>query len=64
VDSLSINLHHFNSILIVLYRCSYNIDLQDPHTVYGFAYAYLKLDDAEQAQKHFQQVLEMVSLAV
>jgi tetratricopeptide (TPR) repeat protein len=40
-------------------RQSYEIDSKDPQTVYGLAFAYMKLDDIEQAQKHFQKVLEM-----
>lgn len=40
-------------------RRSYQIDPKDPQTVYGLAYACLKLGDAEQAQRHFQEVLDM-----
>ena len=40
-------------------RRSYEIDPQDPQTVYGMAFACLKLGDIEPAQKHFQAVLEM-----
>ena len=40
-------------------RQSLEIDPQDPQTVYGLAFAYMELEDIEQAQKHFQKVLEM-----
>jgi len=40
-------------------RQSYQADPQDPQTVYGLAFAYMELGDIEQAQKHFQMVLEM-----
>ena len=40
-------------------RRSYEIDPKDPQTVYGLAFAYMKLGDIELAQKHFQMVLEM-----
>ena len=35
------------------------IEPQDPQTVYGLAFPYMELGDIEQAQKHFQKVLEM-----
>jgi len=35
------------------------VNPQDPQTVYGLAFAYMKLGDMELAQKHFQAVLEM-----
>jgi hypothetical protein len=38
---------------------SHEIDPKDPQTVYGLAFAYMKLGDIELAQKHFQEVLEM-----
>jgi tetratricopeptide (TPR) repeat protein len=38
---------------------SFEIDPQDPQTVYGLAFAYMELGDMEPAQKHFQKVLEM-----
>jgi tetratricopeptide (TPR) repeat protein len=40
-------------------RRSFEIDLQDLQTVYGLAFAYMELGNMEQAQKHFQKVLEM-----
>ena len=40
-------------------RRSFEIDPQDPQTVYGLAFAYMELGDMEPAQKHFQAVLEM-----
>ena len=40
-------------------RRSFEIDPQDPQTVYGLAFAYMELGDMEPAQKHFQKVLEM-----
>ena len=40
-------------------RQSLEIDPLDPQTVYGLAFAYMELGDIEQAQKHFQKVLEM-----
>ena len=40
-------------------RRSHEIDPLDPQTVYGLAFAYMELGDIEQAQKHFQAVLEM-----
>ena len=40
-------------------RQSFEIDPHDPQTVYGLAFAYMELGDIEQAQKHFQMVLEM-----
>ena len=40
-------------------RRSFEIDPQDPQTVYGFAFAYMVLGDLEQAQKHFLKVLVM-----
>jgi len=40
-------------------RQSYQVDPQDPQTVYGLAFAYMEMRDIEQAQKHFQEVLEM-----
>ena len=40
-------------------RRSYEIDPQDPQTVYGLAFAYMELEDMKPAQKHFQAVLEM-----
>jgi Tfp pilus assembly protein PilF len=40
-------------------RQSFEIDPEDPQTVYGLAFAYMELRDIEQAQKHFQKVLEM-----
>jgi tetratricopeptide (TPR) repeat protein len=40
-------------------RRSYECDPQDPQTVYGLAFAYMELGDIEQAQKHFQMVLDM-----
>ena len=40
-------------------RQSFEIDSQDPQTVYGLAFAYMELGDIEPAQKHFQKVLEM-----
>jgi len=40
-------------------RQSYQIDTQDPQTVYGLAFAYMEMGDIEQAQKHFQMVLDM-----
>jgi tetratricopeptide (TPR) repeat protein len=30
-----------------------------PQTVYGLAFAYMEMGDIEQAQKHFQMVLEI-----
>jgi Flp pilus assembly protein TadD len=39
-------------------RRSFEIDLLDPQTVYGLAFAYMELGDMEPAQKHFQAVLE------
>jgi len=38
-------------------RQSYQADPKDPQTFYGLAFAYMKLEDIEQAQKHFQIVL-------
>jgi tetratricopeptide (TPR) repeat protein len=40
-------------------RQSYQADPKDPQTVYGLAFAYMELGDIEQAQKHFQAVLDM-----
>lgn len=40
-------------------RRSFEIDPQDPQTVYGLVFACMELGDIEQAQKHFQKVLEM-----
>jgi len=40
-------------------RCSFEIDPQDPQTMYGLAFAYMELGDMEPAQKQFQKVLEM-----
>ena len=40
-------------------RRSYQADPQDPQTVYGLAFAYMEMGDIEQAQKHFQMVLDM-----
>jgi len=40
-------------------RQSYQINSQDPQTVYGLAFAYMEMGDIEQAQKHFQMVLDM-----
>ncbi len=40
-------------------RRSFEIEPHDPQTVYGIAFACLELGDIEQAQKHFQKVLEM-----
>ena len=40
-------------------RQSFEIDPQDPQTVYSLAFAYMELGDMEQTQKHFQKVLEM-----
>jgi len=39
-------------------RQSNECDPQDLQTVYGLAFAYMELGDIEQAQKHFQMVLE------
>jgi tetratricopeptide (TPR) repeat protein len=39
-------------------RRSYEIDPQDPQTVYGLAFAYMELEDIDPAQKHFQMVLD------
>jgi hypothetical protein len=38
---------------------SFEVDPQDPQTVYGLAFTYMELGDMEQAQKHFQMVLDM-----
>ena len=40
-------------------RQSFEIDPEDPQTVYGLAFAYMGLRDIEQAQNHFQKVLAM-----
>jgi len=40
-------------------RRSLEMDLHDPQTVYGLAFAYMELGDIEPAQKHFLTVLEM-----
>jgi tetratricopeptide (TPR) repeat protein len=49
-----------DSLLALYYlRQSFEIDPQDPQTVYGLAFAYVELGDIEQAQKHFQKVLAM-----
>ncbi|MBN1236657.1 MAG: tetratricopeptide repeat protein [Methanotrichaceae archaeon] len=40
-------------------RRSLEADPKDPQTVYGLAFAYMELGDIEQAQKHFQMVLDM-----
>jgi tetratricopeptide (TPR) repeat protein len=40
-------------------RRSFEIEPHDQQTVYGIAFACLELGDIEQAQKHFQNVLEM-----
>lgn len=40
-------------------RQSNECDPLDPQTAYGLAFAYMELGDIEQAQKHFQKVLEM-----
>lgn len=40
-------------------RRSYECAPQDQQTVYGLAFAYMEQGDTEQAQKHFQKVLEM-----
>ena len=40
-------------------RQSYQANPQDPQTVYGLAFAYMEMGDIEQAQKHFQMVLDM-----
>jgi len=40
-------------------RRSHEADPKDPQTMYGLAFAYMELGDIEQAQKHFQAVLDM-----
>jgi len=40
-------------------RQSCQADPKDPQTVYGLAFAYMELGDIEQAQQHFQMVLDM-----
>jgi cytochrome c-type biogenesis protein CcmH/NrfG len=40
-------------------RRSYEIDPNDPQTVYGLAFAYMKAGRYRAGQKHFQMVLDM-----
>jgi tetratricopeptide (TPR) repeat protein len=40
-------------------RRSFEIDPQDPQTVYALAFAYMELGDIEPAQKHFQKLASM-----
>ena len=42
-------------------RQSYQANPKDPQAVYGLAFAYMEMGDIEQAQKHFQMVLDMPS---
>ena len=37
-------------------RQSFEIDPQDPHTVYGLDFTNMELEDIEHVQKHFQKV--------
>jgi tetratricopeptide (TPR) repeat protein len=38
---------------------SYNINSHDPQTVYGLAFSYMSLNDLENAEKHFNALLDM-----
>ena len=38
---------------------SHEINPQDPQTVYGLAFAYKSLDDLENAEKYFKDLLDM-----
>ena len=38
---------------------SHEINSQDPQTVYGLSFAYKSLDDLENAEKYFKDLLDM-----
>jgi len=38
---------------------SHEINSQDPQTVYGLAFAHKSLDDLEDAEKYFKDLLDM-----